>query len=357
MTHIKKEPLYIIYTLLISLVLCCLLQNASILRDAERIHHTQLRQITLTLFTFIHQSSLGKAVAHLQDKQTQLLINWDAWLQLDTPKMQTEAPTDLELDEPKENSTPFNIKAPTVINNYEQASSLPLGNNAQGIAASQPSSMIHSVQQDSILLIGDSLMGSVAIGLTKAIKQQFKTKNIVNVSKENTGLSYPSYYNWPQHFEEFIKLHHPTLVIAFLGANDPWDIIMGKKVLKLGSDEWKEEYRLRINKIIDLCTQYGIQLIWVEVPAMRREKLNAGILILNELYQTQTEKNKIPYVKTFAHMSTKEGAYTRHLPDEQGKNHAVRTEDGVHFTPQGGLVIGSLVVQTMATLPAYKKPN
>lgn len=59
---------------------------------------------------------------------------------------------------------------------------------------------------DKVFFAGDSLMQGVAPFVQKSLKQQYGIES-ANLSKQSTGLSYPSFFDWPKTIEETLKKH------------------------------------------------------------------------------------------------------------------------------------------------------
>jgi len=78
-------------------------------------------------------------------------------------------------DESEHEASPENIIAPVILD---------------------PTSPINLTPADKVLLIGDSLMQGVAPHVIISIKRKFGAQS-VDLSRHSTGLTYPSFFNWP----------------------------------------------------------------------------------------------------------------------------------------------------------------
>ncbi len=56
-------------------------------------------------------------------------------------------------------------------------------------------------------------MQGVAPFVQKSLKQQYGIES-ANLSKQSTGLSYPSFFDWPKTIEETLKKHPEISVLA-----------------------------------------------------------------------------------------------------------------------------------------------
>ena len=73
---------------------------------------------------------------------------------------------------------------------------------------------------DQVFFAGDSLMQGVAPHVQKHLQEKFDIKTI-NLSKQSTGLSYPSFFDWPKTIQDTISANKQIKVlVVFLGANE-----------------------------------------------------------------------------------------------------------------------------------------
>ncbi|ELL4698908.1 DUF459 domain-containing protein, partial [Campylobacter coli] len=139
---------------------------------------------------------------------------------------------------------------------------------------------------DEFLFIGDSLMQGVAIALNRDLIDLGLKAN--DLSKQNTGLSYKSYFDWTKATKEaFAKNPNIKYLVVLLGANDPWDIKKGGVYHRFGSDSWIDIYTYRVNEIINIAKQHHAKILWFEIPPVKKNELNEKIQILNKIYSEE----------------------------------------------------------------------
>ncbi|EFV4161001.1 DUF459 domain-containing protein, partial [Campylobacter coli] len=142
---------------------------------------------------------------------------------------------------------------------------------------------------DEFLFIGDSLMQGVAIALNRDLIDLGLKAN--DLSKQNTGLSYKSYFDWAKATKEaFAKNPNIKYLVVLLGANDPWDIKKGGVYHRFGSDSWIDIYTYRVNEIINIAKQHHAKILWFEIPPVKKNELNEKIQILNKIYSEEILK-------------------------------------------------------------------
>lgn len=205
---------------------------------------------------------------------------------------------------------------------------------------------------DEVFLVGDSLMQGVAPHLANTLHKRYQIKS-VNLSKQSTGLAYPGFFNWPQTVAKTLQSQpNIRLMVVFLGPNDPWDmpVAKGKPFLRFKTAEWEEQYRQRIDSILEQARAHDVQVIWVGPPNMQKTKLSSAMAYLSTLYETQTRLYQQHYVSANGVLGYKADEFSYTLQDDQGKRVKTRVDDGIHFTPTGQKLIAQQVL-SMITFP------
>ncbi|RTK09569.1 SGNH/GDSL hydrolase family protein [Campylobacter jejuni] len=196
---------------------------------------------------------------------------------------------------------------------------------------------------DEFLFIGDSLMQGVAIALNRDLRNL--NLKVTDLSKQNTGLSYKSYFDWSKATNEaFIKNSNIKYLVVLLGANDPWDIKKGGNYHRFGSPSWIDIYTSRVDEIIKIAKKHKAKVFWFEIPPVKKEDLNKKIQVLNKIYSDEILKNKEIFINTKLFFSVND-EYSAYIKDENNRSIKVRTDDGVHFTPSGAREMSKLLLE------------
>ncbi|HEF3475580.1 TPA: DUF459 domain-containing protein [Campylobacter coli] len=196
---------------------------------------------------------------------------------------------------------------------------------------------------DEFLFIGDSLMQGVAIALNRDLIDLGLKAN--DLSKQNTGLSYKSYFDWAKATKEaFAKNPNIKYLVVLLGANDPWDIKKGGVYHRFGSDSWIDIYTYRVNEIINIAKQHHVKILWFEIPPVKKNELNEKIQILNKIYSEEILKNKQIFINTKLFFSVND-EFSTYIKNEDNKSIKMRTDDGIHFTSNGAKEMSKLLLQ------------
>lgn len=198
-------------------------------------------------------------------------------------------------------------------------------------------------QGEEFLLIGDSLMQGAAIALSRDLKELgIKTTDL---SKQNTGLSYKSYFNWANATSQALN-SNPRIkyLVVLLGINDPWDIKKGGVYYRFNTPAWIEIYTERVEEIIKIAKKHKVKIFWLEIPPVKKDDLNKKAQILNQIYSSEVLKNNEIFVNTKLFFSVND-EFSSYIKDENNKSVKVRTDDGIHFTPSGAKEISKLLLE------------
>lgn len=196
---------------------------------------------------------------------------------------------------------------------------------------------------DEFLFIGDSLMQGVAVALNRDLRNL--NLKVTDLSKQNTGLSYKSYFDWSKATNEaFVKNSNIKYLVVLLGANDPWDIKKGGNYHRFGSPSWMDIYTNRVDEIIKIAKKHKAKVFWFEIPPIKKEDLNKKIQVLNKIYSDEILKNKEIFINTKLFFSVND-EYSAYIKDENNRSIKARTDDGVHFTPSGAREMSKLLLE------------
>lgn len=196
-----------------------------------------------------------------------------------------------------------------------------------------------------VLMIGDSMMEGIAPRVLNKLQKDYGIAGL-NLSKRNTGLAYPGYFNWPETTQKALK-NNPDigLLVVFLGPNDPWNMPVepGKPYLKFKSEAWESEYRKRIRSILALAQQHAVPVIWLLVPNMRADKLNQSMAWLDTMYRSEVKAAGGITISVNDLFSYRDGIYSPTALID-GRTVSVRAPDGTHYTPAGQSLIAQAII-------------
>lgn len=225
----------------------------------------------------------------------------------------------------------------------------------EAIAAAQGPILLGA--NDRILLVGDSLMQGLAPHLITNLKRKYKVESM-DLSKHSTGLTYPAFFDWPATVEDAFELEDYSVVIVFLGANDPWDMTIQGRYIRFGSEPWAAVYRERVARIINTAATHRARLVWLGVPPLGREDLIGKAPTLNAIYAEEAAKMPLfaRFVATDPTLTSDGSSFTKFLELPDRGSVMVRTDDGVHFTTQGHRLLANLTLTQFGAAPPAEKP-
>ena len=126
------------------------------------------------------------------------------------------------------------------------------------------------------------------------------------------------------------------IVVVMIGINDRYNIrVSPRDRFVVGTDEWREEYGRRVDRLMKTLKKRGAAVYWVGQPIMRRPDANEPAQVMNDVVRERAYLNSIKYIDITAHFADENGNYTPYGPDIAGKQRLVREQDGVTFTWAG----------------------
>ena len=198
-----------------------------------------------------------------------------------------------------------------------------------------------------ILFAGDSMMQGVAPFVMRELAQAHPDWQMTDASKHSTGLTARRLFDWPRTIAQATTAQQLTWVVIFLGPNDPRDMFLPDKRVSFPSPEWLENYVARVDEILAHAVQHRVRVIWLGLPAMREDRLQRGVAVLNHIYYDRAQAFGTDYLATEPLIGVASLPFQKYQPDERGQWTPLRTEDGTHFTPAGLRKISQALVQHM----------
>lgn len=207
-----------------------------------------------------------------------------------------------------------------------------------------------------VALAGDSMM---AVGLSGQLRRDLSEykDSIVTISayRSATGLARPEVFDWETKYPSMTAKNKPDVVIVAIGANDTQNLAVNKKVLNIGSDEWREEYASRVENYLDMLTKDGAVVLWLKLPPMgnKSKKYNENVKKVNEVAYSIVSKNSSAiWWDPWARFLNKEGKFQEYgVVTEGGKNVRLRQEDGTHLTENGAKLLTVDIVPWLNPAP------
>ena len=194
-----------------------------------------------------------------------------------------------------------------------------------------------------VLVTGDSLSTYVAEQMDQ-LGHGAGLVRIKGVWADGTGLSNPSFYNWQKAARSGVRKYHPEIVVMVIGGNDGWNMKdPSGRVVRVGTDDWVDEYARRVAAIMRTYLAGGVQAVYWSGPPMARDGL------WNRLYgkvnsaaaRAAASVARTQYVDLYRGTAV-DGHYAEKVPFGSRLIQHARQPDGVHWTLDGSLLPASL---------------
>ncbi len=219
------------------------------------------------------------------------------------------------------------------------------------VKASPPTAPVPPIQHHVIGVYGDSLADGTWSGLYFLVKSH-PQDSLFRRAKVGTGLTTPDFPGWLQDFTSSLDADHVTQAVIMFGANDQQSIRDEKRTgFLFKTPGWTRVYGARVNAVLAETARRHIQTLWIGLPIMRSDDLNAGAVFLNDLYAKAAADGGATFVPLIDTFKGPDGKFATHLPDAKGQLRSIRADDGVHFTPYGYQIIGSKVYDVIGGNP------
>ena len=127
------------------------------------------------------------------------------------------------------------------------------------------------------------------------------------------------------------------VAIVMVGVNDRWNMRAAgfRERLLIGTEDWRQEYGKRADRLMKTLKKRGIAVYWVGQPIMRSPQANEPAQTMNDIVREKAYLNGIKYIDITTHFADEAGNFTAYGPDVTGKQRLVREADGVLFTWAG----------------------
>jgi len=196
-----------------------------------------------------------------------------------------------------------------------------------------------------VVFAGDSMMQGIAPLVIRDLSLKHPDWQMTDLSKQSTGLTSRKYFDWPRTIQQEIQAQKLTLVVIFLGPNDPRDMYLPDKRVSFGKPEWLENYAARVDEILANAVQNQERVIWLGLPAMRDGPLQRGAMVSNHVFHDRAQAFGTDYLATEPLIGLVSLPYQKFMRNENGLPVNLRGEDGTHFTPAGLHIIKKALVE------------
>ncbi|HXY91514.1 MAG TPA: DUF459 domain-containing protein [Acidimicrobiia bacterium] len=205
---------------------------------------------------------------------------------------------------------------------------------------------------------GDSL----AAGPSWAVYEAAKATGVVKTLAEyqvGTGLVRNEFWDWPKHMDAVVRARDPQITVFMVGANDDQGIEVDGTSYQPPDPQWVNEYRRRVDSLMETLTSDGRYLIWIGLPPMKDPQYSASMQLVNLIMQQEASKHRrVDFIDAWTMFSAPgaPGTYAQDVPDENGQSVDVRLDDGIHLDADGSERLARAVMVEVGKIAALPRP-
>lgn len=194
-----------------------------------------------------------------------------------------------------------------------------------------------------VQVIGDQLAEGALSGLVEAFGSDSRLQ--INRKHRNlTGLVRSDFDDALKALDEAMEREPSQITLVMVGQDDraAMRLASGKR-LGLGSDEWREEYGQRVDRLMKVLKRRGGAVYWIGLPVMQRSEWNETIELINDLARDRSYLNGLKFIDVYAGFADENGSFVALGPDVGGLVRRLREADGVGFTQAGNRKLAHFV--------------
>jgi uncharacterized protein len=199
---------------------------------------------------------------------------------------------------------------------------------------------------------GDSL----AAGPSWAVFLDATATGVIKPQAEyqvGTGLVRNEFWDWPKHMDAVVRARNPQISIFMVGANDDQGIDVNGTSVRPPDQAWVDEYRRRVDGLMETLTAGGRKLIWIGMPPMRDTVYSQSMGLVDQIFQEESAKHRrVTYIDAWTLFSApgSPGTYAQYLPNESGQSTNMRLDDGIHLNVEGSQYLSRTVMAQLGKL-------
>jgi hypothetical protein len=186
-----------------------------------------------------------------------------------------------------------------------------------------------------ILLAGDSMMQGIAPLFMREMTRLHPDWEVHDLSRQSTGLTVRRYFDWPTRMMDEMDAKSLTLLVVFLGPNDPWDMLVDGQRHLFPSPGWALNYALRVDEVLAAAVERQVRVIWLGLPAMQDGRIREGAVLQNYIFHARAAQWRTDYLATEPLIGLLSEPFQKFKLKEDGQRVNLRANDGIHLTPSG----------------------
>jgi hypothetical protein len=190
-----------------------------------------------------------------------------------------------------------------------------------------------------VFMFGDSQVFSLGSGLSRLTGKDGPIA-VDFLPVHSSGFIRGDYFNWPSKLEDTFTNGSYEAGIMMLGMNDYQNFWSDAgKVLKKRTPEWEAAYKQKCRSIIDIALASVPRLYWVGMPVVRNDAYSESLAYIDSVQDSLAAEYSPDVLVRISLKDTIPGSgqkYADSVEFPKGKKLRVMSEDGSHFTVEGG---------------------
>lgn len=207
----------------------------------------------------------------------------------------------------------------------------------------------NSQNPPTIVVFGDSQAAGLARGLQRVLAEDRRFR-VLNRTHAGASLTHDE-KEWLGPVAQFAARETADIAVVMFGANDRLDMREGRRTLRFRSEEWRDEYTARIDRILDHLAVAGLRVLWLGNPIARSQRYSDDMSYINEVYADAIARHGFQFLSLWTVIADEDGNYTAYGKDRGGMTQRLRGTDGIHFTAAGYELIAEKIVEHLAAPP------
>lgn len=202
-----------------------------------------------------------------------------------------------------------------------------------------------------VVVFGDSQAQGVAGGLQRVLIDDPRYK-VVNRTHPGAALVHAD-SEWMAPIQSFIDKDKAQVAVVMFGANDRLDLREDGKYVRFRTDDWREAYTKRVDRILTALSGARLKIVWCGNPIARSAQYSADMRYINDIYAGEVAHFGGEFLPLWTVIADNQGQFTAYGPDRSGVTERLRNDDGIHFTAAGYELIAERVISVLPQLQAY----
>ena len=225
-----------------------------------------------------------------------------------------------------------------------------IGCLATAALADEPAAPAAPATPATIVVFGDSQAAGLARGLQRVLVEDTRF-HVLNRTHAGAALVHDE-SEWLAPIERFAAHEKADIAVVMLGANDRIDLREEGAYLRFRSDEWREAYVARADKILSLLAAAKLRVIWCGNPIARSAVYSTDMTYINDIYAAEAAKFGAQFLPLWTVIADDQGRFTAYGKDRDGTTERLRADDGIHFTAAGYELIADKIIGLLSTSAA-----